>query len=80
MMLQIELSDTSLQRELGAVRIPTLAAFSEKIEGLYGNRLAGQSLLPPMATLFLVKTLHLLHPVVILDNPAVQLITLLFFM
>ena len=33
MMLQIGLSDSSLQRELGAVRNPTLAAFSEKIEG-----------------------------------------------
>ena len=33
MMLQFGLSDSSLQRELGAVRNPTLAAFSEKIEG-----------------------------------------------
>ena len=33
MMLQIGLSDPSLQRELGAVTNPTLAAFSEKIEG-----------------------------------------------
>ena len=33
MMLQIEISDPSLQRELGAVRNPTLAAFNEKIEG-----------------------------------------------
>ena len=33
MMLQIGLSDPSLQRELGAVRNPTLAAFNEKIEG-----------------------------------------------
>ena len=32
MMLQIGLSDSSLQRELGAVRNPTLASFSEKIE------------------------------------------------
>ena len=33
MMLQIGLSDTSLQRELGAVCNPTLATFNEKIEG-----------------------------------------------
>ena len=33
MMLQIGLSDSSLQRELGAVRNSTLASFSEKIEG-----------------------------------------------
>ena len=33
MMLQIGLSDSSLQRELGAIRNPTLDAFSEKIEG-----------------------------------------------
>ena len=33
MMLQIKLSDTSLQRELGTVSNPTLAAFSERIEG-----------------------------------------------
>ena len=32
-MLQIGISDSSLQRELGAVRNPTLALFSEKIEG-----------------------------------------------
>ena len=30
-----------------------------------------------MATLFLATTLHLLHLVVILDKPAVQLITLM---
>ena len=33
MMLQIGLSDSSLQRELSTVRNPTLALFSEKIEG-----------------------------------------------
>ena len=33
MMLQIGLSDSSLQRELGAVRNPILTAFNEKIEG-----------------------------------------------
>ena len=33
MMLQIGLSDSTLQRELGTVRNPTLALFSEKIEG-----------------------------------------------
>ena len=33
MMLQIGLSDSSLRRELGAVRNPTLDAFSEKIQG-----------------------------------------------
>ena len=33
MMLQIGLSDSSLQRELGTVHNPTLALFSEKIEG-----------------------------------------------
>ena len=33
MMLQIGLSDPSLQRELGEVRNPTLDAFNEKIEG-----------------------------------------------
>ena len=33
MMLQIRLSDPSLQRKLGAVWNPTLAAFNEKIEG-----------------------------------------------
>ena len=33
MMLQIGLSDSSLQRELGAVRNPTLVAFNVKIEG-----------------------------------------------
>ena len=33
MMLQIGFSDPSLQRELGAVRNPTLAAFNEKIKG-----------------------------------------------
>ena len=32
-MLQIGLSDSSLQRKLGAVRNPTLAAFNAKIEG-----------------------------------------------
>ena len=32
-MLKIGLSITSLQRKLGAVRNPTLAAFNEKIEG-----------------------------------------------
>ena len=33
MMLQIGLSDSSLRRELGSVRNPTLDAFNEKIEG-----------------------------------------------
>ena len=33
MMLQIGLSDSNLQRELGAIRNPTLDAFKEKIEG-----------------------------------------------
>ena len=33
MMLQIGLSDTNLQRELGSIRNPTLDAFTEKIEG-----------------------------------------------
>ena len=33
MMLQIELSNTSLLNDLGSVCNPTLAAFSEKIEG-----------------------------------------------
>ena len=33
MMLQIGISDPALQRELGAVRNPTLAAFNDKIEG-----------------------------------------------
>ena len=33
MMLQIGLSDRNLQRELGAIRNPTLDTFSEKIEG-----------------------------------------------
>ena len=33
MMLQIGLSDQNLQRELGAIRNPTLDTFSEKIEG-----------------------------------------------
>ena len=33
MMLQIGLSDSNLQRELGSIRNPTLDAFSEKIEG-----------------------------------------------
>ena len=33
MMLQLGLSDTNLQRELGAIRNPTLEAFKEKIEG-----------------------------------------------
>ena len=32
-MLQIGLSDNNLQRELGAIRNPTLDAFSDKIEG-----------------------------------------------
>ena len=33
MMLQIGLSDGHLRRELGAIRNPTMASFSEKIEG-----------------------------------------------
>ena len=33
MMLQIGLSDSQLRRELGAIRNPTMASFSEKIEG-----------------------------------------------
>ena len=33
MMLQIGLTDSNLQRELGGIRNPTLDAFSEKIEG-----------------------------------------------
>ena len=33
MMLQIGLSDSHLRRELGAIRNPTMARFSEKIEG-----------------------------------------------
>ena len=33
MMLQIGLSDGQLRRDLGAIRDPTLKAFSEKIEG-----------------------------------------------
>ena len=33
MMLQIGLSDSNLQRELGAIRNPTLDAFKDKIEG-----------------------------------------------
>ena len=33
MMLQLGLSDTNLQRELGSIRNPTLEAFKEKIEG-----------------------------------------------
>ena len=33
MMLQIGLSDPSLQRELGSVRNPTLDMFNKKIEG-----------------------------------------------
>ena len=33
MMLQIGISDPALQRELGAIRNPTLAAFNDKIEG-----------------------------------------------
>ena len=33
MMLQIGLTDSNLQRELGRIRNPTLDAFSEKIEG-----------------------------------------------
>ena len=33
MMLQIGLSDGQLRRELGAIRNPTMASFSEKIEG-----------------------------------------------
>ena len=32
-MLQIGLTNTDLQRELGGIRYPTLDAFSEKIEG-----------------------------------------------
>ena len=41
MMLQIGLSDSSLQRELGAIRNPTLDAFSEKIEGFKQARHTG---------------------------------------
>ena len=33
MMLQIGLSNSNLQRELGAIRNPTLDAFNDKIEG-----------------------------------------------
>ena len=33
MMLQIGLSDGQLRRDLGAIRVPTLKSFSEKIEG-----------------------------------------------
>ena len=33
MMLQIGVSDSNLQRELGSIRHPTLDAFTEKIEG-----------------------------------------------
>ena len=32
-MLQIGLSDSNLQRELGSIRNPTLDAFTERIEG-----------------------------------------------
>ena len=70
-MHQIGLSDTSLQRELGTVRNPTLAAFSEKIEGFEKARRTISS------SAYLVATLHLPHLAVTLDNPAVQLIVML---
>ena len=31
--MQIGISDPGLQRELGSIRVPTLQAFNEKIEG-----------------------------------------------
>ena len=40
MMLQIGISDSNLQRELGSIRNPTLDAFTEKIEGYEQAKLA----------------------------------------
>ena len=40
MMLQIGVSDSNLQRELGSIRNPTLDAFTEKIEGFEQAKLS----------------------------------------
>ena len=71
MILQIGLSDPSLQLELGTVRDLPSQLSARRLRG--SNKLAELCYLLPMATPFLVILLPLLLLAVILDNPADQL-------
>ena len=75
MILQIGLSDTSLQRELGVGSTLLSLHSARRSRGL--NKLVGPSLLLPMEMLYLLLTLLQLLTAIILDNPAGQLIEML---